>query len=150
MKSQIASASKIIHAPADVIYSIIADFRNQHPYILPQQYFQDLQVEEGGVGAGTITSFQMRLLGKAQHFRTRITEPQPGRVLIETDIRSGAITTFDLSPLANESGTRVTISTGLKDRGAVEGFIGKLMLPEVDRAELELLTERSEKQAALL
>lgn len=149
MKPQIARATKIINAPAELIYNIIADFRNQHGHILPKQYFQALEVEEGGFGAGTITRFQMRLLGQTKHFRTLITEPHPGRMLIETDIQSGTPTTFTISPLAEENGIRVEISTELKSGSAVENFLGKFMLQKVYRAELDLLARLAEKQALL-
>jgi hypothetical protein len=148
VKPQIASAAKIIHAPAEVVYHILADFRNQHPHILPKQYFQSLEVEEGGFGEGTITRFQMRLLGQTQRFRTLITEPQPGRVLVETDTITGTPTTFTVTPLSGEARTRVTIATELKNRGAVEAFIGRLMLQKVYQAELDLLARRAEEQAA--
>jgi hypothetical protein len=150
MKTQFASASKTIHAPASIIYNIIADFHNEHLHILPKPPFQNLEVEAGGFGAGTITRFQMKLLGHTQAFRTLITEPEPGRVLVETDLHSGAVTTFDLSPVENGSYTRVKISTELKNRGMVESFIGKLMLQKVYRAELDLLAGRAEGQAALV
>jgi hypothetical protein len=150
MKAQIARATKIINAPAETIYTIIADFRNQHGHILPKQYFQALEVEEGGFGAGTITRFQMRLLGQTKQFRTRITEPEPGRVLIETDIQSGTPTTFTVSPLEDRSGTRVEIATELRSENVAENFIGKFMLQKVYRAELDLLARRAEKQALLV
>lgn len=109
MKTAIAAASRSIHTPADVIYNIIADFR-----ILPKPYFQSL--EEGGFGEGTITRFQMSLLGQTQRFRTRISEPEPGRVRMETDINIGTPTTFTVSPLTGEARTQVTISTELKNQ----------------------------------
>src|SRR5512143_1960758 len=90
MKSQIASASRVIQAPPNIIYNILADYRKEHPQILPRQYFISLKVEEGGVGAGTIISFDMRLLGQTQSFRSVISEPDPGHLLVETDIKSGA------------------------------------------------------------
>lgn len=150
MKPQIASATKIINTPAETVYNIIADFSNKHGQILPKQYFQALEVEEGGFGAGTITRFQMRLLGQTKYFRTLITEPEPGRVLIETDIRSGTPTTFTVSPMADEKGSRVEISTELRSESKVENFIGKLMLQRVYRAELDLLAKLAEKQALLI
>jgi hypothetical protein len=147
MKSQIASASKIIAAPAGTIYNIIADFRNEHPHILPKQYFQSLEVEEGGFGAGTITRFQMRLLGQTQNFRTLITEPEPRRVLVETDLASGAVTTFTVSPLGNDQRSQVTIATEYKARNAIEAFLAKVILQKVYREELSLLTKFVEERA---
>lgn len=139
MKLQIARASKIIHAPADAIYQIVADYRFQHPLILPKPYFLSLDVEEGGVGEGTIVNFKMRVLGRTQSFRSLITEPVPGRTLLETDLNSGIATRFDLSPLEISERTQVTISTELKNRGTVEGWIAKLLLQKIYRQELERL-----------
>lgn len=147
MKTQTASASRIIHVLPQTIYRIIADYRSDHPAILPERYFRSLEVEEGGYGAGTIVRFQIRLPGRTQRFRTLITEPEPRRVLVETDLNSGTQTTFTLSPLAGVASTQVTISTVLKNRDPVEAFFGKLFLQKVYRAELDLLAKRAEEQA---
>lgn len=80
MKPQTPTASNVIKAPADIIYSIIADYRKGHPLILPNPYFLSLEVEEGGFGAGTIVNFEVRLLGQKQSFHSIITEPEPGRL----------------------------------------------------------------------
>jgi hypothetical protein len=141
MKTQLATASRLFHASAEEIYNIIADYRNGHPHILPKPYFLSLDVEEGGFGAGTIVQFQMRLLGQTQSFRSLITEPEPGRVLVETDIKSGIPTFFTMEPARDDHQTRVTISTELKGRNRVEGFIAKVILQKVYRQELELLAK---------
>ena len=147
MKPKIATASRIINAPAEKIYTLIADYRNGHPRILPKEYFLSLEVEEGGFGAGTIVQFQMRLLGQTQSFRSLITEPEPGRVLIETDIKSGIPTTFTVLQEGDDQHTRVTIATELKGRNAVEGFIAKILLEKVYRQELELIAQLAQNDA---
>ncbi len=139
MKTQLAAASRIIHAPADEIYKVIADYRNGHPHILPRKYFLSLDVEEGGFGEGTIVRFQMHLLGRTRSFRSLITEPQPGQILVETDLTSGTATRFRVSPVDSQDTTEVTISTELKGLSLVEGFVAKAMLQKVYRQELELL-----------
>ena len=106
MKTQIAAASRIITAPAQQVYKIIADYRNTHPHILPKAYFLALEVEKGGYGAGTIVNFSMRILGRTQDFRSLITEPQPGRLLVETDIRSQSTTSFQVISMEDVSLTR--------------------------------------------
>jgi hypothetical protein len=139
MKEQVASASRVIDAPVERIYEIIADYRNQHPRILPVQYFLSLNVEEGGYGAGTIINFSMRMLGQTQNFRSLITEPAPGRLLVETDIRSQIPTSFEVVSTGDAS--RVTISTILKGRSWIEGLFAKPMLQKIYRQELGLLGE---------
>jgi len=147
MKTQIATASRLFNTPVEEIYNIIADYRNGHPNILPKPYFLSLDVEEGGFGAGTIIRFQMRLLGQIQSFRSLITEPEPGRVLVETDIKSGIATSFTVESAGDNHQTRVTISTELKGRNALEGFIAKVILQKVYSRELELLAKLSKSDA---
>ena len=141
MKPLIISASKIIDAPADAIYRIIADYQSGHPNILPKIYFPSLQVEEGGYGEGTIIRFQMRLLGQTQNFRALITEPDPGCTLLETDLESNTSTSFTVWSLGNKNQARVTIMTVLKNRPFVEGLLAKILLTNVYRQELELLSK---------
>ena len=147
MKAPMAKASRVIQAPADQVYRIVADYRHEHPLILPKPYFVSLEVEEGGVGAGTIIRFAMRLMGQTQNFRSSITEPEPGRLLVETDLRSQTTTSFQVTPIG-ESQARVTISTELKGRNWLEGVLAKPMLQKIYRQELELLAGLAEGRAA--
>lgn len=149
MKTQTATASRDIHASADQVYRIIADYRNTHPLILPKGYFLSLDVEEGGFGAGTIVNFAMRILGRTQSFRSLITEPEPGRLLVETDIQSEIPTSFHVEPAGDSSTTRVTISTQLKGRSWIEGLLAKPTLQKIYRQELELLARLAEDPAAM-
>jgi len=72
----------------------------------------------------TIIRFQMNLLGKKQNFRAAITEPEPGRVLVETDLdTNGAVTTFTVDPGTAPADSRVTISTQLP---VMSGFLGRI------------------------
>lgn len=147
MKPQIPTASRIINAPAELIYRIIADYRNEHPHILPKPYFLSMDVEEGGYGAGTIVNFEMRFLGQRLAFHALITEPEPGRLLVERDLRSGIPTAFHVIPTGNKDESRVTISTELKGINPIQGFVAKMMLQRVYREELELLAKAAEEQA---
>jgi hypothetical protein len=81
------TASAVFEAHAADAYRLIADYRKGHPRILPERYFRNMQVEEGGYGAGTIVRFDMLAFGRIQHARSRITEPEPGRVLAEDAAR---------------------------------------------------------------
>ena len=147
MKLQTPTATKNIRVPAEILYNIIADYRRMHWLILPKQYFLSLEVEEGGFGAGTIVNFAMRILGQTQSFHSLITEPEPGRLLVETDIKSGVATSFHIVPIEKEGQTRVTISTKLKGRNFLEAWIAKMILQKIYRLELELLAQVAEEQA---
>jgi len=70
----------------------------------------------------------MSVLGKKQTFRAAITEPEPGRVLVETDLdTNGAVTTFTVDPGTAPANSRVTISTVMAVRGGLQGWIEKTM-----------------------
>ena len=148
MKPQTISVSRTIAAPAEEVYKIISNYRVTHPLILPKPYFLSLEVEVGGIGAGTIIQFQMRMFGQTQTFRAQISEPEPGHVLVETDRASGVVTRFIVLPLKGEPGAQVTISTELQGRNVLEGFLAKWMLRKIYVQELELLARLSEKQSA--
>ena len=141
-KSFTVKASARVGAPADVVYGIIADYRNGHPHILPKQYFEWLEVERGGRGEGTVIRFQMRVLGQTRVLRAVVTEPEPGRVLVETDTGGGGpVTTFTVEP--EESGSHVTFSTELTSAGGplgvLERFVLRRILRRVYARELEQL-----------
>ena len=118
------SASALIPAPAAKVYALIADYRNGHLRILPKPYFVSLTVDKGGVGAGTVITFQMKLMGRLQTFHSVIAEPEPGRVLTETDINTpSTISTFTVEPRAGGDQAFVTITT---DTEVPEGLAGRI------------------------
>lgn len=152
-KSFTVEASARVDAPDYVVYNIIADYRDGHPQILPRQYFDWLEVEQGGRGAGTVIRFQMRVLGRTRVLRAAVTEPEPGRVLVETDTGGGGpVTTFVVEP--EGTGSRVTFRTELTSAGgplgALERFVLRRILRRVYARELEQLgrvaVERSSVQ----
>jgi hypothetical protein len=122
-EKHMVSASATIPARRDRVYSLISNYTDGHPRILPKQ-FTSLTVEQGGTGAGTVIRFQMSVLGRKQTFRAAITEPEPGRVLVETYLDSnGAVTTFTVNPGSAPADSQVTISTEIPVRA---GFLGKI------------------------
>lgn len=131
-KTFTVKASAKVNAPADVVYDIIADYRNGHPHILPRKYFEWLEVEQGGRGEGTVIRFQMRVLGQTRVLRAVVTEPEPGRVLIETDTSGeGPVTSFTVEPV--ESGSNVTFSTELTSAGGLSGVLERFVLKRLLR-----------------
>lgn len=150
MRSYTVAASARLNAPAALAYSIIADYHNGHPYILPKPTFFGLTVERGGIGAGTMISFQMRVFGTTQPYRASIAEPQPGRVLVEQNLgANGATTTFYVDPIGQAC--EVTIKTeGTTARGgllgALEKLISTLFLRRTYARELALLSEVAQQR----
>lgn len=142
------SAERVIDASAETVYDCLANM-HQHAQFLPAA-FSDFQVESGGVGAGTVTSFRVTAGGRSRHYRMQVAEPEPGRVLTESDMNSSLVTTFTVEPQGERS--LVKISTGWQGAGGVGGFFERLFAPRVMKGiyaeELERLNEfvRRQKQ----
>jgi uncharacterized protein YndB with AHSA1/START domain len=137
--------SAVVDAPPDRVYSILADYREGHPRILPKKYFTNLSVEQGGQGAGTILSVTMKVGGRERNSRMEVSEPEPGRVLVERDTRSSSVTTFTVTPEAGGQKSTVRIETEWQGAGGVGGFFERMfapgMLKKVYAEELELLDQ---------
>lgn len=148
MSSNKFSVSAKINSSSKVVYAIIADYRDAHPKILPKPPFVSLIVEQGGIGAGTIVRVQMKVMGKIQTFRTVVTEPEPGRVLVETN-DTGYITTFTVEPVDDGKNSFVTFTTGIPDSSGLlkklEFRLTKLLLTPVYKQELENLAQFAAK-----
>ena len=111
-----------IEAPAAACYGVIADYRVGHPAIVPPRAFGPLVVEEGGTGAGTKIRFTMKALGRERTVRGVVTEPEPGRLLVETYPESGVVTSFRVEPLG-DAACEVTISSVLPSPGGLRGVL---------------------------
>ena len=127
------SASALIEVPSQHVYVAIADYDHDHPQILPKPPFVSPAVEQGGVGAGTVIRVQMRVLGRLQGFRAVVTEPEPGRVLVETN-DNGYATTFTVDPRADGRHAFVTIATEMTGPGGMlraleRRFVARLLRP---------------------
>lgn len=143
------SVSSLISAPPKVVYNIIADYKNGHPKILPKPPFVSLVVEEGGFGAGSVLRVQMKVAGKLQTFKTVVTEPEPGRVLVESN-DTGYITTFIVEPRNDGKKSYVTFITEIRNDSKlskkIEFFFSKMILPAVYKKELENLSKEASSQ----
>ena len=124
-----ASAERVIDAPADRVYGYIADME-QHQRFLPSA-FSDFHIEEGRVGAGTVTRFTVTAGGRTRNYRMRVTEPAPGRTLVESDTNSSLVTTYTVEPRGDKS--LVRISTNWDGASGVGGFFERTFAPQALR-----------------
>jgi hypothetical protein len=90
------------------------------------------RVESGGVGAGTILRYKLTAGGRTREYWTKIAEPEPGRVLTESDTGSSAVTTFTVSPQGPAS--LVQISGTWDGAGGIGGLFERMFAPRVLRA----------------
>ena len=125
------SAERTVDAPADAVYRYIADMREHHPRFLPPA-FSDFRVESGGVGAGTTTRFKVTTGWRTREYQMKVAEPEPGRILTESNTGSSLVTTYTVSPQGGAS--LVQISTAWKAASGIGGLFERIFAPRVMRA----------------
>jgi hypothetical protein len=140
------SAERVLDAPADLVYHCLSDYREHHRTtasggFLPPA-FTDLQVLRGGVGAGTTIHFTTVSGGRARAFTQDVSEPEPGRVLVEWGDGEGS--TFTVEPRGER--TLLRIETVLNARG-LEGLALRLFGARVLRPLYEDEMSRLERYA---
>jgi hypothetical protein len=154
MATLVVSESRRIPAPPREVYAIIADYTEGHPHIMPSAYFRNIEVEKGGVGAGTRIRFDVTALGTTRTMHADIEEPSPGRILVERDVEGRSVTTFKVIPAREGRESDVTIMTELKVRGGILGVVervaSKAFLERVYREELARLAAYAASGAGAL
>ena len=149
----VSMTSILAARPADV-YAIIADYHTGHPNILPRKNLYDLQVEQGGYGAGTIIRFKSRLFGVEQSSHHLVSEPEPGRVLREDEIDATQKESnlFTVTPLEDGQKSRVEIAVMMDASPGLKGFVERILvpmgMPGVLRKELKLLEAVARQRAS--
>ena len=142
-------AQRRVDASAETVYGYLADMREHHPRFLPPA-FSDFEVESGGVGQGTITRFKLAAGGRTREYRMRVAEPEPGRVLTESEMNSSLVTTFTVTP--QDAASRVQICTTWAGAAGIGGLVERLFAPRVMRGiyadELERLNAYVRQRAA--
>lgn len=123
-------AERQVGAPPRLVYECLADMHQHHHRFLPDA-FSDFEVESGGVGEGTVIGYRLTAGGRTRAYRMTISEPEPGRVLRESDTGSSLVTTFTVDP--EGAGSRVRIETSWAGAGGVGGFFEALFAPRVIR-----------------
>lgn len=140
------SVTRRIAASADAVYGVFADYREAHPRILPPRFFRGLTVESGGYGAGTVVLVEGRFAGRTRTIRGVVTEPEPGRLLVETYPAERVVTSFRVVPAAGDRvAAVVTIASVMPRRagplGWIEERVLRRMLGRVYEEELRLVAE---------
>ena len=125
------TAERTVNAPAEAVYGYIRDM-HVHPKFLPPA-FSDFHIESGGVGTGSVTRFKVTAGGRTREYHMTVDEPEPGRVLRESDQKSSLITRFIVDPAVSGS-SLVQISTSWQGAGGIGGFFERTFAPRAMKA----------------
>ena len=144
-----AEATHTVAVPPAVVFACLADFAHHAQFLPPA--FSNFSVVSGGIGAGTLIRFTVTAGGRNRNYEMEVSEPEPGRVLVETDKNSSLVTTFTVDPDA--TGARVTISTTWQSAATgVGGFFEKRFAPlamaKIYQDELRRLEAYAKQQVA--
>jgi len=115
------AASRIFDASPQRLYDVLADYRQGHPRILPRPQFGSLTVVEGGRGQGTVFDLEVQLRGRKRSMRGIVSEPEPGRCLVECYQGEPTVTSFTIEPMFSGQHARVTITTETSVHGGLRG-----------------------------
>lgn len=118
--------SATIGASAEATYALIAESA-QRPAFLPEA-MSGFETLEGGTGAGTVHRWVLKTPRGDREYVMAVTEPEPGRVLVESDQKSSLVTTWTVTP-TGESCT-VDITTTWQGAGGIGGFFEKTFAPK--------------------
>jgi len=137
-------AERVLAAPAEIVYHCLADYVEHHrPGGFLPPAFTELRVERGGVGAGTSIRFTAVIGGRPGTVTGEVSEPEPGRVLLESG--PTVSTTFTVDALGPDR-ARVQIDTQMQLPG-IEGLVGRFVVPRMLRPIYEDELQRLEGHA---
>lgn len=121
-------SQRTIDAPPQEVYKVLTDYVVKRPSMLPTN-FLDYNVEKGGRGAGTVTSYRLHAGGRERLYRMKVEEPVRGKVITERDSRSSLLSTWTLTPKKGGERTRVQIESEWEGGQGVKGFFEKTFAP---------------------
>ena len=148
MAQVVAQTERLVAASPQRVRAFLVDYQNNHPRILPAEYFRDYRVEQGGDGAGTVISYRLRAGGRERAYRMRVEEPtEGGPILEERDTGSSLVTTWTLSPAGEGEQTMVSLTSRWEGASGIGGFFERMFAP---RALRRLYGEVLEKLSAEL
>ena len=105
------SFSAQVPAPPARVYAVLSDYHVHHPAIVPKDAFRRVDVIKGGKGAGTRFELEMVMMGRTTVAQFDVTEPEPGRVMVETMLDQSLATTFTMDPIDGGRATQLTFAT---------------------------------------
>ncbi|ARQ67882.1 SRPBCC family protein [Streptomyces marincola] len=119
-------ARREIKAAPDDVLDAVADYREVHPRLLPEE-FTDYEVREGGDGEGTVVFFRLHASAKrVRECLLDVTEPEDHK-LVEADRNSTLVTTWTVAE--SNGGTLVTVHTAWEGAGGIGGVFEKIFAP---------------------
>jgi uncharacterized membrane protein len=118
----------IIPATPEEVYESLIDFQNACPSILTSNFI-NYNVEQGGVGEGTVIRYHLKAAGRKRPYRMHIAETSKGEILTERDSNSSLVTMWTLTPVDNGQQTQVRLVSEWEGASGIGGFFERTCAP---------------------
>ena len=146
MGQVVATAERVLRAPADVVRAALADYAVTRPAVLPEQ-FSEYRVEAGGQGAGTRVHWRLQATSKRVRQQDVVVTEGPDGALVESDGNSSMVTTWTVHP-ADAGVSTVRARTTWTGAGGIGGFFERTFAPKGLARIQDAMLERLERQVA--
>lgn len=143
---QATAERTIAAATPGQVYDLLADYRDGRPRVLPDAYV-DYTVEAGGHGTGTVVTYTLHAAKRQRAYRMEVTEPEPGRVLVETDTTSTFVQRWTVEKAA-DGGAHVRVSCAWQGAGGIGGFFEGIFAPKGVTRLYDALLDNLERELA--
>ncbi len=143
MGQVVATAERVVRAPADVVRAALADYVTTRPAALPEQY-SEYRVDAGGQGAGTRVHWRLQATAKRVREQDVVVTSGPDGALVESDANSSMVTTWTVSP-ADAGVSTVRARTTWTGASGIGGFFERTFAPKGLARIHEAFLERLER-----
>ncbi|KQS60364.1 polyketide cyclase [Geodermatophilus sp. Leaf369] len=141
MGQVVATAERVVHAPAERVHAALADYAGTRQRIAGPQ-FSEYRVESGGQGAGTRVHWKLAATEKRVRDQViSVSELPDAGGLVESDANSSMVTTWTVRPAGPDSST-VGVRTTWQGAGGIGGFFERTFAPKGLRRLYDGMLER--------
>ena len=146
MSQVVATAERIVRAPAEQVRAALADYEGARRRALPEQ-FSDYRVESGGQGAGTRVHWRFAATSKRVRDQLMVVTEPTSNTLVESDANSSMVTTWTVQP-ADAGLSTVRVRTTWNGAGGIGGFFERTFAPKGLRRVYDQVIERLDAELA--
>lgn len=123
-----ATTRRTLRASREHAYAALADYRRARPDLLPAE-FSGYEVHSGGTGAGTTVGWTLQATPRrSRDCLFTVTEPEPGRRLVETDANSSMVVAWTVR--GTPGGAEVEVTAGWQGAGGIGGIFERIFAPK--------------------
>lgn len=121
-------SEQVVDAPPEKVYATLKDYKHKRPHMLTPN-FLDYQVEQGGVGKGTVIDYRLKAGGRERPYRMHVDETVRDRLLTERDTNSSLINRWTLLPMKGGRKTQVSLTSEWEGGSGIGGFFERTFAP---------------------